>query len=162
MVWFNWLSADWTILFGGTADRFSLYGVFGTWAARPAGRCVSDNTVINVLLAWWGAPTYQSTYDVAPEAASCLFMNARWTHMRTEFVALSMWPHASMTETLFAALHILLWNRQKGIFELKADILKTCHSCESPGYYKIIYMNIISCYNKHVFFYSDHLNFPYT
>jgi hypothetical protein len=107
MVWCNGLSAYWTIL-GETADRFSLYGVFGTSAARPVERRVSDNTVMNVLLEFRGAPTYQATYDVPPEAAFCLFMNARWTHMRTEFIALSMWPHASMTETLYVALHILV------------------------------------------------------
>lgn len=69
---------------------------------------VSDNTVMNVLLACQGAATYETTYDVAPEAAPWLFTNARWTHMRTEFVALSIWPHASMTETLFVSLHNLL------------------------------------------------------
>jgi hypothetical protein len=160
MVWCNWLSVYWTILLGGTADRFSLYGVSGTWTARPVGRYVSDNTAMNVLLAWQGASVHQTTYDVATEAAPWLFTNARWTHMRTEFVALSMWPHSSMTETLFVALHILLRNRQECTFELKADNLKIYHSCKSPGYYKMIYTIIISCYNKHVCFIQIILTFP--
>lgn len=58
-------SAHWTILLGGTSDRYNLCETSGTWVVGPAGGCASDSTGTNVLPAWLSAATYPSTRDAA-------------------------------------------------------------------------------------------------